>query len=298
MAMPYLNNVQYQKSIQSNLLSESRRKKKIKQSVGNASTSRKSAILLMDNSMGQPIVSNNDDEFVDPPPRRQDSLPREKSPIDEAPLAAHNSPDESHPHMLQWVDGSTSPDDRSELPVKRVSRPARILQSPFVVGEGKLFKHDDHVIVFEHFKGDVEEVDRSTFMSWFQRGFKPKNKKKFNDEDGKIKPAFIIDSSPVGHKSCFYNLIHIESYLSSMGISKKDSDYHEPDFNELKVYIDNKLSQQTNGHDCGVFVILFTLYILRDGRCSIPHKFDINKCRLGIAALLYKYQEMYVKHAK
>ncbi|CAA3019873.1 Hypothetical predicted protein [Olea europaea subsp. europaea] len=73
-------------------------------------------------------------------------------------------------------EGSTSPDGRSELPVKWVSRPTRILQSPFVVGKGKLFKYDDHVIVFEHFKGDVEEVDKSTFMIWFQRGFKPKNK--------------------------------------------------------------------------------------------------------------------------
>ncbi|CAA3030246.1 sentrin-specific protease 1-like [Olea europaea subsp. europaea] len=111
--------------------------------------------------------------------------------------------------------GSTSPDGRSELPVKRVSRPARILQSPFVVGEGKLLKHDDHVIVFEYFKGNIEEVDRSTFISWFQRGFKPKNKKKFNDEDDKIKPAFVIGSFPVDHKSWFYNLIHTESSLSS-----------------------------------------------------------------------------------
>ncbi|CAA2970423.1 Hypothetical predicted protein [Olea europaea subsp. europaea] len=262
------------KPIQPDLLSESRRKKRTKKSADNASASGKSAILLTDSSMGQPNVSNDDDDFVDPPPRRQDTPLSEKSPIDEALSAAHNSPDEPHPHMPQWVDisglkskrsrhrihgvgdkgthvargsdktdepnvdrkgkgkidpsedigtpyslqppsfdlgigytqpedvhsediqkqvdsiisdvltatksvhveESTSPDGRSELPVKRVSRPARILQSPFVVGEGKLFKHDDHVIVFEHFKGDIEEVDRSTFVSWFQRGLKPKNK--------------------------------------------------------------------------------------------------------------------------
>ncbi|CAA3012215.1 sentrin-specific protease 1-like [Olea europaea subsp. europaea] len=118
--------------------------------------------------------------------------------------------------LIGKAKGFTSPEGRSELPVKRVKRPARILKSPFVVGEGKLFKHNDHVIVFEHFKGDVEEVDRSTFMSWFQRSFKPKNKKKFNDEDDKIKLAFVIGSFPVGHKSWFYNLIHTESPLSSM----------------------------------------------------------------------------------
>ncbi|CAA2998073.1 Hypothetical predicted protein [Olea europaea subsp. europaea] len=186
------------------------------------------------------------------------------------------------------VEGSTSLDGRSELPVKRVSRPARILQSPFVVGEGKLFKYDDYVIVFEYFKGDIEEVDRSTFMSWFQRGLKPKNKKKFNDKDDKIKPTFVIGSFPVGHKTWFYNLIHTESSLSST----------EPGSKELKVYIDSTLPQQTNGHDCRVFVTLHALYILSDGRCSISHIFDINKCKLGITALLYKYREMYVKHAK
>ncbi|CAA2991419.1 Hypothetical predicted protein [Olea europaea subsp. europaea] len=216
---------------------------------------------------------------VDVIPRHQELSPREKSPIDEAPSAAHNFSDEPHPHRAQWVDvqtvqpnvdtkgkdkidpseaigtpcslqppsfylgieymqhddvysediqkqvdfvisdmvtatksvqveGSTSPEGRSELPVKWVSRSVRILQSPFVVGDGKLFKHDNHAIVFEHFKGDVEEVDRSTFMRWFQRGFKSKNKKKFNDEEDKIKPAFVISSFPVGHKSWFYNLIH------------------------------------------------------------------------------------------
>ncbi|CAA3026195.1 Hypothetical predicted protein [Olea europaea subsp. europaea] len=126
----------------------------------------------------------------------------------------YTQPDDVHSEDIQ-KQGSTSPHSRSELPIKRVSRPARILQSPFVVGEGILFKHDDHVLVFEHFKGDVEEVNRSTFMSWFRRSFKPKNKKKFNNEDDKIKSAFVIGSFPVGRKSWFYNLIHTESSLSS-----------------------------------------------------------------------------------
>jgi hypothetical protein len=50
------------------------------------------------------------------------------------------------------------------------------LQSPFVAGEGKLFKHDDNVLVFENYKDNVDEVDRSAFMAWFQRGYKPKNR--------------------------------------------------------------------------------------------------------------------------
>ncbi|CAA3002745.1 Hypothetical predicted protein [Olea europaea subsp. europaea] len=75
MAMPYMNNVQYQKPIQPKLLSESRRKKRTKKSAGNASASGKSVILLTDSSMGQPNVSKDDDDFVDPPPRRQDIPP-------------------------------------------------------------------------------------------------------------------------------------------------------------------------------------------------------------------------------
>ncbi|CAA3031310.1 sentrin-specific protease 1-like [Olea europaea subsp. europaea] len=86
--------------------------------------------------------------------------------------------------------------------------------------------------------------------------------------------------------------------INALRILKKDPDYHGPDSKELKVYIDSTLPQQTNGNDCGVFVILYALYILRDERCFIPHRFYINKCRLGIATLLYKYREMYVKHAK
>ncbi|CAA2995374.1 Hypothetical predicted protein [Olea europaea subsp. europaea] len=38
------------------------------------------------------------------------------------------------------LEGSTSPDGCSYLPVKWVSRPARILQSPFVVGEDKTYR--------------------------------------------------------------------------------------------------------------------------------------------------------------
>ncbi|CAA2996209.1 Hypothetical predicted protein [Olea europaea subsp. europaea] len=75
MAMPYMNNVQYKKPIQLDLSSESRRKKRTKKSIDNASTSGKSVILLTDSSMEQPNVLNDDDNFVDPLPRRQESPP-------------------------------------------------------------------------------------------------------------------------------------------------------------------------------------------------------------------------------
>ncbi|CAA2961804.1 Hypothetical predicted protein [Olea europaea subsp. europaea] len=66
MPMPYMNNVQYKKPIQLDLSSESRRKKRTKKSIDNTSTSGKSVILLTDTIMGQPNVSNDDDDFVDP----------------------------------------------------------------------------------------------------------------------------------------------------------------------------------------------------------------------------------------
>ncbi|XP_022892075.1 uncharacterized protein LOC111406957 [Olea europaea var. sylvestris] len=34
--------------------------------------------------------------------------------------------------------------------------------------------------------------------------------------------------------------------------------------------------------DCGIFVTLYALYILREGRESIPHTFDASKCRMNI----------------
>ncbi|CAA3006824.1 sentrin-specific protease 1-like [Olea europaea subsp. europaea] len=86
--------------------------------------------------------------------------------------------------------------------------------------------------------------------------------------------------------------------MNNLGISKKDPNYIEPSCMELKVTVDDSLPKQTNGHDCGIFVIVYALYILCEGRESILHSFDASKCRMDIATLLYKYREMYVKRAK
>ncbi|XP_022883274.1 uncharacterized protein LOC111400047 [Olea europaea var. sylvestris] len=125
--------------------------------------------------------------------------------------------------------------------MKRVSRPTRILCSPFVAGAGKLFRHDDNIIVFGSYKDNVEEGDKSTFLGWFQRGYKPKNRheyflpflqsiahmvtvncsyisgfrKKFNEHDDVIKPAFVIGSYPVGNKTWFHQLVDPETSLNS-----------------------------------------------------------------------------------
>ncbi|CAA2983395.1 Hypothetical predicted protein [Olea europaea subsp. europaea] len=75
-------------------------------------------------------------------------------------------------------EGSPTAEPTSELPIKQVLRPSRVLQSPFIAGHerGKLFKHNDNVVVFEDYEDNVDEVDKSAFIGWFQRGYKPKNR--------------------------------------------------------------------------------------------------------------------------
>ncbi|CAA2971670.1 sentrin-specific protease 1-like [Olea europaea subsp. europaea] len=82
----------------------------------------------------------------------------------------------------------------------------------------------------------------------------------------------------------------LPTLINILGISKKDPDYHEPKAKELKVIIDDTLPQQTNGHDCGIFVVLYVLYLIHGDRCSIPKKFDASKFRMDIVMLLYKYR--------
>ncbi|CAA2987590.1 sentrin-specific protease 1-like [Olea europaea subsp. europaea] len=200
-------------------------------------------------------------------------------------------------------EGSPTSEPTSELPVKWVLRPVRVLQFPFVAGweRMKLFKHNDNVVIFEDYKDNVDEVEKSAFMSWFQRAYKPKNKKKFSEEDDSIKPAFLIGSFPIGKSYRDWKVKEgIEPYIkllstimNALGISKKDPDYQEPEAKELNVIIDNTLPQQTNGHDCKIFVVLYVLYIICGGRCSILHRFDANKFRMDIDTMLYRHRQVY-----
>ncbi|CAA2995244.1 Hypothetical predicted protein [Olea europaea subsp. europaea] len=317
------------KSVQPTSSSENRRRTKhmTETSVEDANTSEKSipsVLSLMDSNIGQTHSSDYDDDFVAPPPRRQEPSAYEKSPFVEGPTVAHHSQEEPQSHRAQWDDetqkrvdsiisdvvtatktveneGSPIAEPTSELPVKRVLRPARVLQSPFVARQerGKLFKHDDNIVIFEDYKDNVDEVDKSAIMGWSQRGYKPKNKKKFSEEDDAIKPACLIGSFPVGDWKVLQG---IETYIkvlpalmNTLRISKKDPDYHELEAKELKVIIDDTLPQQTNGHDYRIFVVLYTLYLIRGGRCSVPKKFDASKFRMDIATLLYKHRQVYTK---
>ncbi|CAA3016377.1 sentrin-specific protease 1-like [Olea europaea subsp. europaea] len=148
--------------------------------------------------------------------------------------------------------------------VKRASRPARILRSPFVVGEGKVPRHDGNVIVFGNYKDNVEEADKSAFLGGFREA--GKTYRDWKVQEG-IEPYVKV----------------LPALMKALEISKKDLDYNESECKQMKVTIDSTLPQHMNGHDCGVFVILYALYILRDGKCAIPHQFDAAKCRIDIA---------------
>lgn len=102
----------------------------------------------------------------------------------------------------------------SGLPVKRAPRPAKALQSPYAI-EVKQTKAQGKVVVFEKYNQNVDDCDVSDFQNWFQRGYKPNNKKKFNDKDDPIKPPFVVGQFLVGNKIWWYELVSREVSLSS-----------------------------------------------------------------------------------
>ncbi|CAA2955438.1 Hypothetical predicted protein [Olea europaea subsp. europaea] len=192
----------------SSIESQRRTKRRTERSVEDASTSRKSVpsvLPLMDSNIGQAYSSDDDDDFVALPPRQQESSARGKSPVVEGKtnkmddiiqiqaciksdlmdiqtnmqflsesvsIMISNAMDEIIRRSGDWTSehgGSLTAEPTSELPVKRILRPSRVLQSSFVTGQerGKLLKHDDNVVIFEDYKDNVDEINKSAFMGWF-----------------------------------------------------------------------------------------------------------------------------------
>ncbi|CAA2978209.1 Hypothetical predicted protein [Olea europaea subsp. europaea] len=102
----------------------------------------------------------------------------------------------------------------SGLPVKRAPRSAKALQSPYV-HEGKQNKHSNNVVIFQHYNQSVGHADIADLQSWFQRGYKPHNKKKFNDRDDRIRPPFLVGQFLVENKTWWYELVSRDVSLSS-----------------------------------------------------------------------------------
>ncbi|CAA3033474.1 sentrin-specific protease 1-like [Olea europaea subsp. europaea] len=200
-------------------------------------------------------------------------------------------------------------------------------ESPFITGQerGKLFKYDDNIVVFEDYKDNADDVEKSAFMEsnplevatghslpfsspWADVDYVfmpiiPTNKVHWMLSLLQFRSHTLTVFNSAGKSYCDWKVLQgIEPYvkvlpalMNTMEISKKDFDYHEPEAKELKVIIDNTLPQQTNGHDCGIFVVLYALYLIRGGRCFIPQKFDASKFRMNIVTLLYKYRQVYTK---
>ncbi|CAA2992649.1 Hypothetical predicted protein [Olea europaea subsp. europaea] len=236
MAMPYMNGVQYKKPVQAKFSTDSRRdKSRIERSIDRADP---------------PVVGGSDKtkevKTVEPHVDRKGK--GKLDPTDDIVLLS-TQPNILHSEDIQKhvdsvisdvvttittidTEDTTTAKPTSELPIKRVS--------PFVAVEGKLFKHDD-IVVFENYRGRVDEVDSSTFMAW----------KKFSDEDGRINPAFVIGSRLVGKSYRDWKVVKgiepfvkiLAALMNNLGISKKDPDYIEPSCMELKVTVDDTLPQ-------------------------------------------------------
>ncbi|CAA3011954.1 Hypothetical predicted protein [Olea europaea subsp. europaea] len=114
-------------------------------------------------------------------------------------------------------EGSPTTEPASESPVKRASRPVRILRSPFVVGEGKVLQHDSNVIVFGNYKDHVEEANKSAFLVG-------KTYRDWNILEG-IEPYVKV----------------LPALMKVLEISKKDPDYNESECKQMKVTIDSTL---------------------------------------------------------
>ncbi|CAA3028526.1 sentrin-specific protease 1-like [Olea europaea subsp. europaea] len=140
----------------------------------------------------------------------------------------YTQPDDLQSAKIQ-KQGSPSTEPASELPVKRASRLARIPRSPFVAGEGKVPRHDGNVIIFGNYKDHVEEADKSAFLGWFQKGYKPKNRHIYNDgllvpkQDKRYILAFQKDPQVLFSESSLIRAV--TGHLISLSTSSADVDY-------------------------------------------------------------------------
>ncbi|XP_022865102.1 uncharacterized protein LOC111384983 [Olea europaea var. sylvestris] len=105
------------------------------------------------------------------------------------------------------------------LPVKRAQKPSKTLQSPFVKVEPRHAatgsKSNTVNVVFQNYSKGVDSTDLSSFKNWFDKGYKPKNKVKFNDADNVISPQFVCGTVTVHYKTWWHMLIDSNSSLKN-----------------------------------------------------------------------------------
>ncbi|CAA2982934.1 Hypothetical predicted protein [Olea europaea subsp. europaea] len=116
--------------------------------------------------------------------------------------------------------GSSPSAPTSGLPIKRVPKPTRILQSPYVIGVGKQIKHsDDAIVLYKH----ADKADVVAFQ---------------------------------------------------------------------KIGLTEVINQEISTQDCGIIVIKYAEYMLRDDIKSMQMNFDASRVRLDIATRLFKHKDI------
>ncbi|CAA2987404.1 sentrin-specific protease 1-like [Olea europaea subsp. europaea] len=345
MAMSYMDGVQHNKPIQPEFSRGSRRKKIGKgKSVDLAHISEESVPLVTDIGVRQAHITDDDDDFVDPPRRCEveklqpvvDKKGKGKVDLtDDVAFSCSLQPPSfdlgiryTQPNDLQSAEiqkqidvaitnvitasknvdeeGSPTPELASELPVKWVLRPARILSLHLLSKKERYrgmtnkikdifptYQKDPHVLFSESslIKAVIGHMI-SLSTSWADVDYVfmpllPTNKAHWMLGLVEFRSHTVMLFNSPGKTYCDWKMLEsIESYvkvlpalMKALGISKKDPDYNESECKQMKVTIDCILPQQTNG-------------------CSIPHQFDATKCRLDIASLLYKHQKPYVKKVR
>ncbi|KAL2556360.1 uncharacterized protein Fot_01099 [Forsythia ovata] len=198
---------------------------------------------------------------------------------------------------------STDPDECNEIgiiptasveitpaaPLKRISKPGRCLLSPYLPNDGSspgsASKLSDDTILFKEELAPPDDIDISTFDDWFNKGYKPHNKKKYSDTDNVIDPPFQFGTIPVCMKIWWHALMDTNSSLSDTPKSATDKEILE----KLSIQIVKDIPQQENGHDCGVFVIKYLEYLLYNKLRSMPEPFNTKMAHRDLAVQLYKH---------
>ncbi|CAA2997693.1 Hypothetical predicted protein [Olea europaea subsp. europaea] len=108
MRMPYMNGVQYNKPIQLKFSCDGGRNKSRTENSANClgMSSQSISAPIKNSNIKQAHVPNDDNNFIDPPPRWQETSSYGKSSTDEDLLAAHHSPKKLHYYGMQWGDVS------------------------------------------------------------------------------------------------------------------------------------------------------------------------------------------------
>ncbi|PON62744.1 hypothetical protein PanWU01x14_136560 [Parasponia andersonii] len=146
--------------------------------------------------------------------------------------------------------------------------------------------------------GLLAEVDSNMdtkFNGWFEKGFKPDNKRKmFADDANLLEKPFDFAIDTISHKMWWFQLLYSGECLRSNHIDicfyymRKEIKYSSKI--ELKVTTtDSSFDQNLRGFDYGVFLIVFAMFIIHGMTHKIPRDLDIDWYRNKNCVELYHH---------